>query len=312
MSQSVPLSKLLPRYNAVVESFQQRMQQDNVDHLDSMLSLYATGLEGGCSSSSMSYLEKKLAARDDYNIYRTDKDATEWMAVDKKLHSYLGRNMGALKGGEGDEDVPSTKEPQLVQSLKLLSAFIQQLAEKMMAARHASFEELMDTANVVMNDPSTPESIKGYLQALQAQAMSEYEDKLDRDAGDMLMLEEYTVKALAPNTSRTVLRTGIVRRLPERAAQHLLEPSHARHVLEHDVHDVAPSAAPSAPARNQLQDMPSFANLVREGPKEKLEGGGGCSVSSRLEGGGGCSAAAAQNMKFRSSAAQHLYNIISQ
>lgn len=308
MSQSVPLSKLLPRYNAVVESFQQRMQQDNVDHLDSMLSLYATGLEGGCSSSSMSYLEKKLAARDDYNIYRTDKDATEWMAVDKKLHSYLGRNMGALKGGEGDEDVPSTKEPQLVQSLKLLSAFIQQLAEKMMAARHASFEELMDTANVVMNDPSTPESIKGYLQALQAQAMSEYEDKLDRDAGDMLMLEEYTVKALAPNTSRTVLRTGIVRRLPERAAQHLLEPSHARHVLEHDVHDVAPSA----PTRNQLQDMPSFANLVREGPKEKLEGGGGCAASSMLSGGGGCSAAAAQNMKFRSSAAQHLYNIISQ
>jgi hypothetical protein len=296
MSQSVPLSKLLPRYNTAVESFQQRMQQDNVEHLDNMLSLYAYGIQGGSSSSSMGYLEKKLAARDDYNIYRTDKDATEWMTVDKKLHSYLGRDMNILTGGDKDDFVPATKEPQLVQSLKLLSAYLKSLAEKMMSARHTSFGELMDTMNEMMNDPETPPTIKGYVRALKDQAESDYEQKLDRDAEDMLMIEEYTVKALAPNTSRTILRTGIVRRLPERSAQQLLEPSHARHVLQHS-HVAQPSSF-----SNLVKDMSVDSESEDVDPEETgLEGGSTFAAAKPNSG-----------PKFRSSAAQHLYNVISQ
>jgi hypothetical protein len=274
MSQSVPLSKLLPRYNAVVESFQKRMQRDNVKHLDNMLSLYTYGLQGGCSSRGLSYLEKKLAARDDYNNYRSDKDAMEWMKVDQKLHSYLGRNMNVLSGGgEGDEDVPSTKEPQMVQSLKLLSAFINNLAKKMMSSRSAALEELIGAVNVMMIDPEVPENVKGFLQALHDEAVAKFEEKLDRDAKDLVVLEEYTVRALAPNTSRIIMRSGIARSLPEASGK---------------------SVAPQKQEESEEE---------KSEEKVQLGGGGGCGVPSSM------SEAAP---KFRSSAAQHLYNVISQ
>lgn len=289
MSQSAPLSKLLPRYNAVVESFQQRMQQDNTNHLDNMLSLYTHALQGGFTGQSLSYLEKKLASRDDYNNYRMNKDASEWMEVDKKLHSYLGRNMSVLTGGNPQDRVPSTKEPQLVQSLKLLSAFIKILAEKMMTSRHAALLELLEAIDVVLADPATSESSKEYLRVLHRQAQEEYENKLDRDANDVMVVEEYTVKTLAPNTSRTILRTGLARRLPEATAENRM--------IE------APAPA-SAPSFEDLIRRVAEAEPEEKAPKEKLEGGGGCSAA--LRGGGD------DNVRFRSSAAQHLYNIISQ
>lgn len=290
MSQSVPLSKLLPRYNAVVESFQERMQHDNVKHIDNMLSLYTHSLQGGCSDETKSYMEKKLAARDDYNNYRTQKDAEEWMAVDKKLYSYLGRDMNVLTGGIPPK-VPSTKEPQLVQSLKLLSAYIHNLVKKSVSARRASKEELLEAINELLKDPDTHDVIKQYLRAMQTQVEQEYEASLDQDARDLVVLEEYTVKTLAPSTSSVILRTGLARDLPPLTIEDLMakQPVYSPPKKEEVP---AASLSPQSDDDDEVEQARSILKSPAPGTRRSLAGGA--------------------DMKFRSSAAQHLYNIISQ
>lgn len=293
MSQSVPLTKLLPQYNDVVETIQRRMQEDNTHHLENMLNAYTYALQGGASSPTLSYLERKLANRDNYTRYRTQKDATEWMKVDNKLHSYLGQDMKALAGGQDPPpDVPASKEPQLVQSLKLLSAFIDKLSEKMMTARHASMLEFQEVVHTLLQESAMSDRIKMALQLLVKAAVQKYREDLDRDAAELLMLEFLTTHELASGTSGCILRSGICKNLPSSGHRHVHD--------DHDDHHHLPMAR-SLPVAEEK--APPVIRLA----------GGGCGVP----------AASTYNVqsshhqrsqsapKFRSKAAEQLYNIIS-
>jgi hypothetical protein len=298
MSQSTPLSKLLPQYNAVVESYQERMQHDNVKHLENMLNTYMYALQGGASSAALSHLERKMANRDNYNLYRTNKDALEWSMVDKKLHSYLGRNMGMLQGGGKDgEEVPASKEPQLVQSLKLLSAFINNLSEKMMTARSASLQELQEAVNILLKESTVSDRIKSALYLIAEVAAHNYQEDLERDAADLLMLEYLTLHSLATPTSDVILRSGIFRNLPPAANHRFMSHNH-----NHGSNSQAPSSSSSSHNGTSLT------------------GGGGCAASTQYSTfTGGYDSASVQHPqhqqhqpRFRSQAAEKLYNIISQ
>lgn len=297
MSQSVPLTKLMPRYDAVMETFQRRKQQDNTHHLSNMLNAYGYALNGGACSASLSYLEKKLANRDNYNIYRTQKDAEEWMKVDKKIHSYLGRDMMALSGGQ--DVVPSSKEPQLVQTLRLLSAFINNLLEKMMTARRASLEELQDAVNMLLRDASLRHNIKTALYSLSQIAANKYQQDLERDALDLANLEYETLMHLAPSTAECILKCGITKDLSAPS-----KPS---------------SPSPRVPQPKQLPRPRILDEIMRQ--KTSLAGGGsvvgGVVGVGNVAGGGGVHHQAQVHQQpsakpqFRSRQAAQLYNIIS-
>lgn len=290
MSQSVPLSKLMPQYNAMVESFQRRMQQDNVHHLTNMLNAYGYALHGGACSASLSHMERKLANRDNYNTYRTQKDASEWMKVDKKIHSYLGSDMMALAGGQHGE-VPISKEPQMVQTLRLLSAFIANLTEKMMSARRASLEELQEAVNILLQDTEARNEIKAALYTLTQLAASSYKERLERDASDLMQLEYDTLMALAPSTAECILKCGVSKRLRHgqvREVESVVTQLPARPRL---LDEVAARMAPMAPAPSVRHTSPS--PVAPRSPQPTLQGG--------------------ENKKpvFRSRQAAELYNIIS-
>ena len=296
MSQSVPLTKLMPRYDAAVETFQRRKQQDNTHHLSNMLNAYGYALNGGACSASLSYLEKKLANRDNYNIYRTQKDAEEWMKVDKKIHSYLGRDMMALSGGQ--DLVPSSKEPQLVQTLRLLSAFINNLLEKMMTARRASLEELQDAVNMLLRDASLRHNIKTALYSLSQIAANKYQRDLERDALDLADLEYDTLMQLAPSTAECILKCGITKDLLASKAQSLL----------------FSAPKPSFNVPKQLPRPRILDEIMRQKSNSSLSGG------SVVAGGGGAHHQVQPHVvhqqpsakpQFRSRQAAQLYNIIS-
>jgi hypothetical protein len=215
MSQLVQLTNLLPHYNSMVESLQSQMQSDNNRHIDAMIDVYGKALEGGASSKTLSYLEEKMANRDNYNIYRRNKDAEEWFKVDKKLHSYLGRDMKKLAGGQhGAQGISQTKEPHLVQSLKLLSAYVDNLSKKMMQARTASCDELREAVTVLVQDEELEEQLKGALQALQVAAEAEDMQKTKQHAGNLVVLGSMTEQVLPPVLSNCILKCGLSRNLP--------------------------------------------------------------------------------------------------
>lgn len=290
MSQAVPLAKLLAHSNKVVENFQHRMQQDNVNHIDNMLSVYSHALEGGASPRVLNQLEKTIANRDNFNEYRMAKDATEWMAVDKKLYSYLGRDMGILAGGQ-NQIVPYKKEPNMVQALRLNNAFIESLSQKMMQSRSASLRELERSINVLQRESGIPQSVKTVLSNLLRVAHEMYDSKLERDAQDLMMLELSTVGSLAPSTSACITKCG-VRSTPQ-------------------------AAAPSSESKSGLEGGCGDKWLKGGCGKNWMKGGQRRIYDSSewlesvaddwLEGGGG----ETQKPKFRSPAAAQLYNLIS-
>lgn len=301
MSQSVPLTKLLPQYNDVVETFQRRMQEDNTHHLENMLNTYTHALQGGASAHVLSYLERKLANRDNYTHYRTHKDAMEWMSVDKKMHSYLGKNMAVLAGGEDPtEEVPASKEPQLVQSLKLLSAFINNLTEKMMTARQASMQEFREAVDQLLRDSKVSERIKSSLLLLVEAAAHKYQENLDRDASELLMLEYLTTHRLAPATSGCILRSGICKNLPEQElpyAQQLLVAEEKGPVMAVRRLEGGGSCGASTAAYSSQSNQSSHQDN-----QSSHQGNQSSHQESHAE----------KGPKFRSHAAEQLYNIISQ
>lgn len=282
MSQAVPLAKLLAHSNKVVENFQHRMQQDNVNHIDNMLSVYSHALEGGASPRVLNHLEKTIANRDNFNEYRMAKDATDWMAVDKKLYSYLGRDMGILAGGQ-NHLVPYKKEPNMVQALRLNNAFIESLSQKMMQSRSASLRELEKSIKVLQREPGIPESVKTVLSNLMRVAQEMYDSKLERDAQDLMLLEMSTVGSLAPSTSACITKCG-VRSNPEAAAA-APSASESKSGLEGGCGDKWMKGGQS-----RMHDSSEWLESVAD---DWLEGGEN------------------QKPKFRSPAAAQLYNLIS-
>jgi hypothetical protein len=214
MSQAVPLTKLLAHSNKVVEAFQHRMQEDNMNHIDDMLSVYSHALEGGATPKNLNHIEKSIANRDNFNEYRMAKDATEWMAVDKKMYSYLGRDMNILAGGIHDM-VPYNKEPNMVQALRLNNAFIDTLSQKMMHSRSASLRELEASINVLKNDPQVPETVRTVLTHLLKFAHEVYDAKLERDAQELMLLEMSTTDSLAPSTAACITKCGVKKQTRE-------------------------------------------------------------------------------------------------
>ena len=290
MSQAVPLAKLLAHSNKVVENFQHRMQQDNVNHIDNMLSVYSHALEGGASPSALNHLEKTIANRDNFNEYRMAKDATEWMAVDKKLYSYLGRDMGILAGGQ-DKIVPYKKEPNMVQALRLNNAFIESLSQKMMQSRSASLRELEASIKVLQRE-QIPESVKTVLSNLLRVAHELYDSKLERDAQDLMMLEMSTVGSLAPSTSACITKCG-VRATPVEASESKSAASEASSSkLEGGCGDkwLKGGCGGMKGGQSRVHDSSEWLESVAD---EWLEGG------------------EEQKPKFRSPAAAQLYNLIS-
>jgi hypothetical protein len=286
MSQAVPLTKLLSHYNNVVESFHHRIQEDNVNHVDNLLTVYSQALGGGASPRSLNRLEKTIANRDNFNDYRTAKDATEWMAVDQKLHSYLGRNMGLLAGGGNSNMIPFDKEPNMVQSLRLENAYVDSLAKKMMQSRSAALRELNASIEVVQNDPQLPESIKNMMTTLKHFAQSVYQSKVERDAQDLMLMELSTLDSLAPSTSGCILRCGVNKLTQEYA------PSSARQEyapFSSGQEYAAPSFGQSSSGSNYFGSRPGSPSRLYE-----VEGGqhgrhlrGGRREEEELEGGCG-------------------------
>ena len=286
----MPLAKLLAHSNKVVENFQHRMQQDNVNHIDNMLSVYSHALEGGASPSALNHLEKTIANRDNFNEYRMAKDATEWMAVDKKLYSYLGRDMGILAGGQ-DKIVPYKKEPNMVQALRLNNAFIESLSQKMMQSRSASLRELEASIKVLQRE-QIPESVKTVLSNLLRVAHELYDSKLERDAQDLMMLEMSTVGSLAPSTSACITKCG-VRATPVEASESKSAASEASpSMLEGGCGDkwLKGGCGGMKGGQSRVHDSSEWLESVAD---EWLEGG------------------EEQKPKFRSPAAAQLYNLIS-
>ena len=311
MSQAGPLSKLLPQYNAAVENMHRWMQQDNVKHMDAMLSAYGTALEGGASDDHLGHLEKKMANRDNFNKHRRKKDIHNWMAVDKKVHSYLGRDMNVLVGGQHVNLALSLdKEPQLVQSLRVLSAFIDDLSKRLVQSRAATLKELQEAVNLLVNDVSLSQDAKHMLLSIKHVAESEHATSMDLLIKNMAMLASATMDSLAPFTSHCVMNCGIgkhLRDLPE-AEDMPLDP---------------------------MEKMP--LGLQGGCGEDWLQGGEGCGVSAMghkvghhnksLEGGkkkvvddeewlsavsnSWLAAGSTKTPKFRSPAAAQLYNLIS-
>ena len=213
MSQAVPLSKLLPQYNASVESMQRSLQVDNVHHMEDMLSVYGVALEGGASPASLAYLEQKIANRDAFNTERTKKDLENWMAVDKRISSYLGRDMNALVGGQHGHLVPGSKEPQLVQSLRVLSAFIADLFKKLAQSRSATLKELLEAVDVLLRDPSLAEDSKSVLMNIKSVAEDAQHSSTEDLIENMITLGRMTEESLSPITTRCVLECGVTKNL---------------------------------------------------------------------------------------------------
>ena len=204
MSQTKPLSKVLTQYNHVVETIHKRMQQDNMAHIDDSISLYAHALAGGASDASLGYMEKTMANRDNFIQYRTEMDATEWSKVDQKLHSYLGRNMNMLVGGDKRGQVPDTN---LIQSNRLLNAYVQQLAQKMMQSRFSNALEFKKMAERLLVDPRLNEDARNTVSQLLALVEETYQPKLERDAQELAMLEHFVMSHLG-GLSNCILRCG--------------------------------------------------------------------------------------------------------
>lgn len=299
MSQTVPLSNLLAHSNHVVESFHKRMQEDNMNHIDSMLSAYAHALEGGASPRSLNHMEKLIANRDNFNEYRMAKDATEWMAVDKKLHSYLGRNMNVLSGGQF-ELVPYTREPNLVQALRLENAYIESLAQKMMQSRSASLRELDNAVAVLNNDANVPQSVKVVLAHILRLAQEMYDAKLRRDAQDLMSLEVAAVENLAPGTSACITACGVKKApaAPAAAAPSKVEELGGGCMKGGCSKSYSYSSLALGGGQNRMHEDNEWLEAVAEDWLEEEED------DDSLMGG-------ANKPKFRSPAAAQLYNLIS-
>lgn len=300
MSQTVPLSQLLSDYNTSVETFHHRMQEDNMNHIDNMISTYAHALEGGATPATLNYLEKAIANRDNLNNYRMAKDATEWMMVDKKLHSYLGRDMNILTGGNEIHAIPAEKESQMVQCARVQSAYMDNLAKKMMQARGASLRELKQAVERVMSDPAVSDEVKGMLESIVIMAKAVDQSKLERDAQDMFLLEYMTMNNLSPSTAACITKCGTK---VEAAASGPLLISSSKHL---------PPPDPSESLEGGCGSSWAAGMSMRGGQKKVHQDQEWLAqVSHDWMSGGEHKSPKSNAPKFRSPAAAQLYNLIS-
>ena len=132
------------------------------------------------------------------------------------MHSYLGRNMNALIGGEYvNLSLSLDKEPQLVQSLRVLSAFIDDLSKRLVQSRAATLKELQEAVNLLMNDMSLSQEAKQLLLNIKHAAESEHSTSMDVLINNMAKLAMDTMESLAPVTSHCVLNCGITKHLKD-------------------------------------------------------------------------------------------------